>query len=274
MLTSRICRTSLFSSLVAAFLLLSTVVFAQSDASLQLLLGNPSNAVTNSSYTTNYLISRPQYALAYSNTARIPKWVSWHLAPPDLGTATRTTSFYADTSLPSGWYEVTNSDYTGSGYDRGHNCPSADRTATAADNKALFYMTNIMPQQADNNQGPWESLETYCRSLVTDSGKELYIITCYDTTNGTIAGGKVAIPKNVYKIIVVIPYASGNDLTRITASTTVIAVKMPNVAGIRSNPWTQYITNVNAIESATGLHFFTALPSATQSALKSKTYVP
>ena len=66
-------------------------------------------------------------------------------------------------------------DYSGSGFDRGHHTPSADRTSSIPDNSATFFMTNMMPQAPNNNQGPWEELETYCRTLV-GQGNELYII--------------------------------------------------------------------------------------------------
>jgi endonuclease G len=60
--------------------------------------------------------------------------VSWHLGAADLGNAAQQDDFRADADLPSGWYQVKAADYVDSGFDRGHNCPSADRTATAADN--------------------------------------------------------------------------------------------------------------------------------------------
>jgi endonuclease G len=69
-------------------------------------------------------------------------------------------------------------DYTGSGYDRGHIAPSADRTRNEADNSSTFLMTNMMPQVPEVNRGVWGDLEEYCRELV-QQGKELYIIRTY-----------------------------------------------------------------------------------------------
>ena len=46
-------------------------------------------------------------------------------------------------TLPDDWYLVTPSSYTGSGFDRGNNVPSADRTRTEADNSAMFLMINF-----------------------------------------------------------------------------------------------------------------------------------
>ncbi|MCV4784831.1 DNA/RNA non-specific endonuclease, partial [Escherichia coli] len=81
-----------------------------------------------------------------------------------------------DTSLPNGWYQVTSQDYSGSGYDRGHMCPSGDRTNSVENNSATFLMTNMVPQLAANNQGPWEDFESYCRTLASQ-GNELYIFS-------------------------------------------------------------------------------------------------
>jgi endonuclease G len=115
------------------------------------------------------------------------------LTSSDVGSSGR-GDFHTDTTLSSGFYEVTTGDYTGSGYDRGHMCPSADRTVNQTDNDLVFYMSNIIPQSADNNEGPWEGFESYCRTLAA-AGDEL-LITCGPSTftGSRIKSGKVAIP--------------------------------------------------------------------------------
>lgn len=111
---------------------------------LTLTLGNPSSATADPAQPTNYLLSKPQYALSYHRDRGIPNWVSWHLSTDWRGSATRQDDFRPDASLPAGWYQVQSNSYTGSGLDRGHNCPSADRTSTVADNSATFLMTNMI----------------------------------------------------------------------------------------------------------------------------------
>ncbi len=233
-----------------------------------LLLGNPSGAVHDPGQPTNYLIERPQYVLSYNRDRGIPNWVSWQLTPSDLGNVQRSNTFVADTTLPKGWYRVTLDDYTGSGYDRGHMCPSADRTATQKDNEATFVLTNILPQAPDNNRSTWEHLESLSRDLV-NKGHVLYIIAGGDGDNGTIAKGKVSVPRYTWKIIVVMPKGE-SDVTRITADTPVIAVRIPNGLKNRLGDWDQYRVTVASIEAATGYHFFTNLPPDIQSALKSR----
>lgn len=233
-----------------------------------LQLGNPSGAAHDPSQPDNYLIERPQYVLSYNRDRGIPNWVSWQVAASDLGDAKRSNNFVPDTTLPRGWYRVTTDDYTGSGYDRGHMCPSADRSATPEDNQATFIMTNIVPQAPDNNRGTWENLESFSRSLVA-KGHVLYIIAGGDGTLKTIAKGKVAVPRYTWKIIVVMPKGQ-SDVAQITADTPVIAVRIPNAAGTQLGDWEQYRVTVASIEDATGYRFFTNLAPDVQQALKSR----
>jgi len=85
-----------------------------------LTMGNPSNAITDVAQPGNYLMEKPQYAMSYNRDNGESNWVSWHLDATWLGSAPRQNDFRADTSLPLGWYQVQATDYSGSGFDRGH----------------------------------------------------------------------------------------------------------------------------------------------------------
>ncbi|MEH2272276.1 MAG: DNA/RNA non-specific endonuclease [Nostoc sp.] len=245
------------------------------SSSLHLTLGNPSNAITSVSYPNNYLLVKPQYALSYSRDRGTPNWVSWQLNSSWLGSAPRQDNFRADTTLPTGWYQVGGSDYSGSGFDRGHMTPSADRTRTVTDNSATFLMTNMVPQSPDNNQGPWASLENYLRSLVT-GGKELYIIsgiygmggTGSNGTKYTIANGNVQVPNRVWKVIVVNDPGAG--ASGVTTNTRVISVNMPNTQGIRNNDWKTYRVSVDSIEVQTGFNLLSNVSTSVQSVIESR----
>ncbi|HEX8853898.1 MAG TPA: DNA/RNA non-specific endonuclease, partial [Pyrinomonadaceae bacterium] len=207
------------------------------STSVHLTLGNPSGAVADPASFSNYLMVKPQYALSYHRDLGTPVWTSWHLDSTWLGTTARQDDFRADTTLPAGWYQVQGTDYQGSGYDRGHMTPSADRTKTVADNSSTFLMTNMIPQLPANNQGPWASLESYCRTLA-EQGNELYVVSGGYGTQGTIASGHVTVPSRTWKVIIVIP-AGTNDAARVTTSTRTIAVIMPNSGTINSD-WRTY----------------------------------
>jgi DNA/RNA endonuclease G (NUC1) len=264
---------NLFSVLVGLSVLFSACwrVDASIGTSLQMLLGNPSDATADTNNHDHYLIQRSVEAIDYSDNLREPNWASWDLTAGDIGSSGRSSNFFVDTNLPPNFYRVKTTDYSGSGYDRGHMCPSADRTDNTTDNEMTFYMSNIIPQTPDNNQGVWANLETYCRTLA-QSGNEL-LITCgpsgFDGSR-IPAAGLVYVPSNVWKIIVVVPLGSGAVVDRIKNSTRVIAVKIPNISGIRTAPWTNYRTSVNQLQADTGFTFFTALPQDVATVLRAK----
>lgn len=133
-------------------------------------MGIPSGATTDVNNPFNYLLLRSQYAVSYHRDNGRPNWVSWHLDSSWIGSAPRQDDFRPDTSLPAGRYPVLDIDYSGSGFDRGHNCPSGDRTRSIPDNSATFLMTNRVPQSPNNNQGPWEKLESYSPELLLVEG--------------------------------------------------------------------------------------------------------
>jgi len=232
-----------------------------------LTMGNPSNAVTNVALPNNYLMEKPQYAMSYSRDNGGPNWVSWHLDNSWLGSTPRQDDFRADTTLPTGWYRVQATDYSGSGFDRGHMCPSADRTITVTANSSTFLMTNMIPQLPANNQGVWANLETYSRTLVSQ-GNELYIISGGQGLLHFIANGHVAVPAQTWKVIIVLPVGS-NDVSRVTTSTRTIAVVVPNSGSINSD-WRTYRVSVDQIEAITGFDFFSNVSSGIQAVIEGR----
>jgi DNA/RNA endonuclease G (NUC1) len=240
-----------------------------------LLFGNPSNAAFNVDSANNYLMRKPYYNLSYSRDRGIPNWVSWHLYAADIGSISRQDNFLPDESLPSGWYQVFDYAYTGSGFDRGHNIPSGDRTNTVDANLSTFLMTNMIPQAPNHNQGIWANLEDSLRRLA-GTGLELYIVMGSYGNGGTgnngfatsIDGGKVAVPANIWKIALAIPNGN-NDTTRVTTSTRTIAVNIPNNNNISGN-WKNYRVSVDAIEAATGYDFLQRLPASLQAVLEAR----
>ncbi|MBA3634469.1 MAG: DNA/RNA non-specific endonuclease [Acidobacteria bacterium] len=232
-----------------------------------LLLGNPSNATSDIANENNYLMVKPQYSLSYNRSKATPNWVAWRLDSTWLGTTPRQDDFRPDPQLPNGWYQVTPENYSGSGYDRGHMTPSGDRTRSAADNSATFLMTNIIPQLAANNQGPWEEFESYCRTLA-NQGNELYIVSGGAGNAGTIAQGRIVVPQVTWKVVLVLPNGN-NDLQRVTKGTRTIAIIVPNQPPLNINaPWRNFRVSVNAVEVLTSYNFFTNVPKNTQELLE------
>src|SRR5262249_9192093 len=161
-------------------------------------------------------------------------------------------------------------------FDRGHMCPSADRTASVQDNSNTFLMTNMVPQAPDNNQGPWAAFESYLRTVVSQ-GNELYIVSGPFGQGGVgsngpaslIANGNVVVPQKTWKVALVLPVGD-DDVNRVTNSTRTIAVIMPNSQGIRDDLWQKYLATVDQVEALTGFNFFSNVPASIQDVIESK----
>jgi endonuclease G, mitochondrial len=248
----------------------------ETTGNINLLMGNPSQATSSPGNSENYLIARPQYALSYSKNKWIPNWVSWELNASWLGDARRVGKFAPDEKLPADWERVKPSDYTGSGFDRGHMTNSEDRSRSPEDNIATFVMTNIIPQAPDNNQGVWVQLENYCRQLVK-SGKQLFIVSGGHGQGGigknglraTVGHGKVLVPAVTWKVILVLDKPNAG-VAGVDKNTRTIAVIIPNKQGIKSDPWQQYRTSVKDVEKLTGYKFFTNVPGSIREVIDAK----
>jgi DNA/RNA endonuclease G (NUC1) len=256
-----------------------TSIYAVNDE-----FGDPTAASTSN--PNDLLIRRAQYTLSYNESRGTPNWVSYELdARQMVAGQDRCNCFTADPLLPSD-KQILTSDYTNGGFDRGHMTRSADRTAANVDNASTFYLTNVVPQQGDLNQGVWAQFENALADSANLGGRAVYIITgpLYSRSHGLTFlknEGKVAIPDSTWKVALIGPRASGNPFTRGSiqswddlAALTVLAVNMPNVSGVRNDPWATYLTTVSKIEQSTGYDFLSLLQSAFQSALEAGDHAP
>ena len=131
-------------------------------------------------------------------------------------------------------------------------------------------MSNIIPQAPDNNQGLWADLENYSRDIAASNE---CLVICGPQGFGsavTASSGQIPIASNVWKIIVAVPLGGGSALSRITNNTRVIAVNIPNIQGIRDDPWENYLTSVNLLQTNTGFTFFTTLNTNLATILRAK----
>ncbi|MEP6779076.1 MAG: DNA/RNA non-specific endonuclease, partial [Gemmatimonadaceae bacterium] len=197
--------------------------------------GDPTAAGSN---VNDQLIKRTQYTLSYNQSRGTPNWVSYELdARQMVAGQDRCNCFTADPNLPDA-KKIFTTDYTNGGFDRGHMTRSADRTAGNTDNAATFYLTNVVPQIADLNQGVWASFENALADSAKN-GRAVYIITgpLYSRANPLRFikdEGKIAIPDSTWKVAVIGPDPAGvpftkNDVQSVgdLANITVLAVNMP-----------------------------------------------
>ena len=225
--------------------------------------GNPSNAAKKDK--NNLLLEKSQYVLSYNCTKGTPNWVAWQLDRSWFGNVERRNDFRPDEELKDICYAVTPRDYTGTGYDRGHMAPSADRSRTAKDNSATFLMTNMVPQTPQNNREVWRELEEYSRDLV-GSGRELYIVAGVEGKRKTIAKGKIVVPAYTWKAILVLEKPGA----KVTETTRAIAVRIPNTEKVDNTDWTDYIVTIDDIEKKTGYDLFSKLPKKVQAVIEAR----
>jgi len=248
---------------------------SESSADDNMLLGNPSGASTSMVMANNYLMNKGYYQLSYNREKGTPNWVCWHVSRRDLGNMSRANDFRPDADLPGDWYQVSQTSYIGSGFDRGHNCPSGDRTFSRDANEATFLMTNMIPQAPNHNQHLWKNLEEYTRELVM-KGNEVYVIMGSYGSGGvgskgltkTIDGSRVNVPDHIWKILVVLPEGN-NDLQRINKNTRIIAVNTPNKNDVNTR-WTAYLTSITEIEKITRYKLLDKVPAAVRQELVKK----
>lgn len=247
--------------------------------SIHTSLGNPTAARPDTADANNYLILKKQYALSYNRSLGHASWVSWELDADWLGEADRRDDFRPDPDLPAGWYRVRPDDYTGSGFDRGHLCPSASRTASEADNSSTFVMSNMVPQAPQLNREAWARLEAYCRTLASQQYRLFIVAGTYGVGGkgskgfATMLNGRVSVPARNYKVIVAVENSRGVE--QIDGNTAVIAVDFPNDADLVDNKsWSNFLTTPAEIERAAGVTFFSYLPTKVRNALREVRFDP
>lgn len=260
-------RTGLVAVLMLVNLSVTGPVFALAENTL---LGAP---VDQGNHKDEVQLEKDQYTLGFSAKRFEPYWVSWYVDSASMGTTKRKNRFHKEkttvvtTALPSDYrktlYAEQHPDWT---LDRGHMCPSADRTKTAEDNYETFSMANMVPQVKELNRGPWKNLEEYCRSLVKGGNKLL--ITAGEYGNEDKINDKVVIPKHCWKIIVVMPDGVTKP-AQLDEETRVIAVDMPNTPNIRGKDWTDYLCSVDDIEKSIDYDLLPKVPEKVQTAIES-----
>jgi len=233
-------------------------------------LGMPTKATLKNA--ENYLLARNEYVTSYSRSRRTPNWVSWHFTKSDLAVRTRKKKFRSDATLPKHWKKAKSSDYTNSGYSRGHIVGSGERQNTRRANSKTFVLSNILPQLHENNSGPWFHLESYCRDLVGRENKDVYFVAggLYEGETQTIGKNKIAVPSATWKVAVIVD--RGVQPSEMNANTRVISIIVPNQKGSVQikQPFMDFRVSPKEIESRAKVSLFTHLPPKVSAVLRNK----
>ncbi|MFZ2959079.1 MAG: DNA/RNA non-specific endonuclease [Candidatus Ozemobacteraceae bacterium] len=200
------------------------------------------------------------YAVGFSETRREPLWVSYRLDrvvnPEPLP---RPSRFDSDSRVRN---PVNTKEYAKTGFDRGHLAPNsaiAKRYGVEAQEET-FLMTNIIPQRPDLNRKLWEHIERMEDKYANVYGR-VFVITgpIFDAKRENIENSNLEIPDECYKIIV----------DEEAGGYRILAYRIPQSVEGKESP-DEFLTCVDVLEAATGLDFFTAIPSSTQELLESQ----
>lgn len=229
----------------------------------------------------DFIIRRAEYTTSFNKNLGRPNWVSEKLDVTNYGSEDRCNCFTYDPELiAAGFTPYTTADYTGAGafagygIDRGHMTRSADRTSGNLDNARTYYFSNVLPQAAAVNQGPWAIEENYLGDFAKTGGKTVYVISGGSGSKGTVKNeGKIDMPAYVWKVAVIMDHGKGLADVHSVNDLQVIAVIMPNDPVINSD-WTTYKTTVDAVEALSGYDLLSLLPDNIENAVEGNDQPP
>ena len=258
----------IFILLMAAVLCIASVVVVNNQSDEEPVAEQPSTTEVDQNVAyelprlnnnqPEQIIEHIGYTVSYNPTWLVPNWVAYELTAVETGGEQERSNHFKPDPLVEGDPVVT-SDYSKSGYDRGHMAPAADMKWSEQAMRESFYMTNICPQLHNLNAGDWKDLEEMARSWAQQYGN-IYI-ACgpiveaeYPTIGKTHT---IAVPAAFYKVF----------LRQTNKGWTSIGFIMPNKAGNR--PLMTYMLTVDEVEAQTGLDFFYNLPDSIEAQVES-----
>jgi len=218
---------------------------------------------------TNDLIIRDIYAMSNNDDSKFADWVAYRLDEKSItGESVRDRKW-----APDPWLEEDETlepdDYKDANVelktDRGHQAPLASFKGTETWHETN-YLSNITPQKANLNQGPWVQLEGAVRGLVEKRGNDpVYVMTGpyygSETMELPEADEYHIVPSGYWKIISV---TNGDgDIDHSVAF--LFEQETP-----RSSDYIDHLVTIREIELRTGLNFFSALEDDEEDKLESK----
>ncbi|XP_037046159.1 endonuclease G, mitochondrial [Bradysia coprophila] len=206
--------------------------------------------------------SYSDYVLSYDRRNRVAHWTFEHLTPQSVEANDQVdrskSDFKPDESIHP-YFRSLNSDYKGSGFDRGHLAAAGNHRSHQVHVDQTFYLTNMAPQVGVGfNRDSWNRLESYVRKLVRKH-KNVFVCTGPLYLPRKEADGKtyvkyevigansVAVPTHFYKVVVC--ETSDNQLE-------MESYVMPNQKIDNDTPLKAFQVPPESIERHAGLLFF------------------
>lgn len=156
----------------------------------------------------NQVIVRPAYTLSNNPVTKFADWIAYAVRAENFGPS-RSRTWRADPDLPES-ATLEPEDYRDAAAtlktDRGHQVPLASVAGMASWETANF-LSNITPQAADLNQGPWVRLETAVRALARSTGGTVHVVTglLYERPMPSLprADEPHVVPSGYFKIVAI-----------------------------------------------------------------------
>lgn len=195
------------------------------------------------------------YVVGYSDARKNPLWVAYRMRdlPKLPAPAPRPEKFEVDRRTSA---RVAPSDYTGSGYDRGHLAPNFAIATHYGDEaqRETFLMSNITPQKHALNAGLWKELELKIATSYPARYQEVWVLTgpVFGANPARLNRG-VLVPEAFF--LIVIDENEGKLRT--------LAFLVPQEAPANADP-ERYLTSIDEIQRRTGLDFLSELEDAAE----------
>ncbi|MCK4442839.1 MAG: DNA/RNA non-specific endonuclease [Sulfurovaceae bacterium] len=152
----------------------------------------------------NQIIDKEFFKICYDYSLKVAKSVVYTLEGDlvnEINIKER-PSFYQEESIDK-QYRAKSSDYTHSGYDRGHLAPDAAFDWSEESLEATYSLANIIPQVPEVNRHMWIKVEAYARDKAVDLGEITVVnVVKYDNNNLKYIGDdNISVSIGYYKIL-------------------------------------------------------------------------
>jgi len=150
----------------------------------------------------NQIIDKEFLTICYDYKLKGAKSVAYHL-DGDLmkGGIKKRPSFYKEPALDKK-YQIVTTDYTNSGYDRGHLAPDASFDWSQESLDAVYSLANIIPQAPQVNRNMWVKAEDYARDKAMELGElDVINVVKYSKNVKRIGKNKMGVSRGFYKVL-------------------------------------------------------------------------
>lgn len=199
------------------------------------------------------------FTLSFNSDNGTPNYVAWELLGTEAdGSEPRGKKFARDEEVAGC---PAPSDYSNSGYDRGHMCPAGDQKWSPQAMEDCFYMTNMCPQDNKLNARAWRTLEMKERDwAMRDSALWIVAGPIYEPSDKEFIGHdtRVRVPSAFFKVICA-PYLDNPRA---------IGFIYPNMLS-PGDMW-NYSMSVDQVEEITGFDFFPELPDELENRIEAE----